>query len=330
MVARLALANDPLAWNASDCLPLVDERCMQLVTASCGAEPETHAKVAVAAAQHLGAGGRRIRARLALDAAAHLGLSARAAVAIATTCELLHNASLIHDDLQDRDEHRRGRQTVWKSFGADVAICAGDLLLSCAYAALAELDDPAHLAQLAPMMRTMHLRTSAAIHGQAADLSHRTRPIATIDAYFQIVAGKSGALLSLPLELALLASGDAAACAPARAAAEAFAIGYQIADDLDDLDKDAGLDGRAATLNLALLLRRADNTKGADDDAGHGGNQHLPERMPGSAALDAALQRRCIALAREHLATAARLAHALPRRCGSLLAQLAIELDERL
>lgn len=323
MLARPALANDPLAWDASDCLPLVEDRCRQMITASCDAESRTHHEVAAACIHHLQAGGSRIRARLALDAATHLGLDIRTAVTLATTCELLHNASLIHDDLQDRDEHRRGKQTVWKCFGADVAICAGDLLLSSAYAALAELDAPA---QFASMMKTIHLRTATAIHGQAADIGHRASPVDTIDAYLRIVSGKSGALLSLPLELALLAAGNAAACGAARAAAESFAIGYQIADDLDDLEKDAGLDGRAATLNLALLLQR----NGCAKDADHGENRHALARPLGSLALDPTLHGKCIALARQHLATAARLAHALPRRSGSLLAQLAVELDNRL
>ena len=303
MAARLALADHASTWTVSGCLPLVEERCRQLITASCGIASDHYPEVACAALHHLQAGGRRIRARLALDAAAHLGLDARTAITLATTCELLHNASLIHDDLQDQDEQRRGRQTVWKSWGADVALCAGDLLLSSAYAALAELDDPAHLA---PMMKTIHLRTAAAIHGQAADIAHRTTPVETTDAYLRIVAGKSGALLSLPLELALLAAGNAAACTQARAAAEAFAIGYQIADDLDDLEKDAGQDGRAPTLNLALLLQRGDVT------------------------CDAAVQRQCADLARQHLAEAARLANALPQGSGGLLAQLAVALDERL
>ena len=303
MAARLALADRTSTWAASDCLPLVEERCRQLITASCGTASDSNPEVACAALHHMDAGGRRIRARLALDAAAHLGLDACTAITLATTCELLHNASLIHDDLQDEDEHRRGRQTVWKSCGDDVALCAGDLLLSSAYASLAELDDPAHLAL---MLKTIHLRTAAAIHGQAADIAHRALPVETIQAYLRIVAGKSGALLSLPLELALLAAGNAAACTEARAAAEAFAIGYQIADDLDDVEKDAGHDGRAPTLNLVLLLQR------------------------GGVTCDAAVQRQCIDLARQHLVDAARLANALPRQSGRLLAQLAVALDERL
>ena len=67
----------------------------------------------IAALHHLNAGGQRIRSRLAVDSAHCLGLTARDGIALAATAELLHNASLIHDDLQDRDKVRRDCATVW-------------------------------------------------------------------------------------------------------------------------------------------------------------------------------------------------------------------------
>ena len=100
-----------------------------------------------------------------LDASFALGLPKRDATAIATACELLHNASLIHDDLQDQDAERRGQPAVWAKFGPDVAICAGDLLLSAAYAALAALGETA-----APVIAHMHTRVAITIQGQSEDL----------------------------------------------------------------------------------------------------------------------------------------------------------------
>ena len=90
-----------------------------------------------AAQYHLRSGGSRVRCRLGLHAGQMLGLEPSAQTAIATTCELLHNASLIHDDLQDQDQYRRGAECVWVRLGSDTVLCTGDLFISAAYAALA-------------------------------------------------------------------------------------------------------------------------------------------------------------------------------------------------
>ncbi|MBC7501502.1 MAG: polyprenyl synthetase family protein [Herminiimonas sp.] len=283
----------------------MEQRCRDLIQQKPAPDADIFNTAARAATYHLHAGGSRIRARLALHAALHLKLSARDAVAIASACELLHNASLVHDDLQDRDVQRRGADAVWKVYGEATAICTGDLLLSSAYAALADMDRSTCLPQ---MLSLVHARTAAAIRGQAADVSHRTQPISDVTTYLQIVAGKSGALLSLPLELALIAAGQENWTEKACEAAEAFAIGYQIADDLDDLDKDAGNDNGAQTLNLALLIQRGDAAPEGD-------------RM---------VRQRCVALAHHHLTVATASAATLPHQSGGLLAQLAVALNGRL
>ena len=64
---------------------------------------------------HLASGGSRTRAKLCIDAGLALHLSSKTIVALASTIELLHNASLVHDDLQDADISRRGRESVWKN-----------------------------------------------------------------------------------------------------------------------------------------------------------------------------------------------------------------------
>ena len=203
---------------------------------------------------HLNAGGRRFRAALCLSVSSALGLRACDALCLASACELLHNASLIHDDLQDGDRIRRGHETVWSRFGEDVAICAGDLLVSAAYSALSEVSAPAKISSL---VRLAHERIAEAIHGQVADLSYQQLSLADIDSYEQVAVAKSGSLLSLPMELPLRYADNPGAAATARSAAHAFAVGYQIADDLDDVERDSGVDGRAAGLNAVLVLRAA-------------------------------------------------------------------------
>jgi geranylgeranyl diphosphate synthase type I len=91
------------------------------------------------AEQHLQTGGKRLRARLALAATAALGGSLQHGVLWAAACELSHNATLIHDDLQDGDVQRRGHPTTWVRHGAAQAINAGDLLLMLPFLALGPL-----------------------------------------------------------------------------------------------------------------------------------------------------------------------------------------------
>lgn len=242
-----------------------------------------------AAAYHLSAGGSRVRALLALEAARALARPDREALAIAAACELLHNASLIHDDLQDRDVLRRGQDAVWRRYGDAAAICAGDLLLSAAYGALATTGAPA-----AALITRMHLRVAAVIRGQCDDIALQGSTLASLHRYEQVARAKSGPLLVLPIELALLLAGREDAIATAIEAGSLFAIGYQIADDLDDVQRDAINE----ELNIVAVLAAAG------------------EAQPVARA-------RALAIARFRQAYAA--ASALPSGCGALLAAQALQ-----
>lgn len=224
-------------------LTQVEQRMRELVQLHSGPAAE-------AVLGHLQAGGLRVRARLALHACYALAVPSDAATAIAAACELLHNASLVHDDLQDRDAERRGRQAVWRIYGDEIAICAGDLLLSAAYAALAGAGEASVALTMA-----MHARISAVIHGQVADLALQGGGLACIETYRKVAAAKSGPLLILPLDLALRVSGRVGDVGLAEGAGTLFAIGYQMADDLDDVEKDAI--GRG--LNIVAVLSAQGN-----------------------------------------------------------------------
>ena len=191
-------------------------------------------RIQEAVSHHLQSGGQRLRARLALSAGKAVGLKEDDCIIIAAVVELLHNASLIHDDLQDRDEFRRGHQAVWSKFGSDIAICCGDLFLSASYAALANVSK---VSALGKMYQTMHRRSSEAIFGQCADLSITAEQM-HLGAYIAIVMQKSGALLSLPLELVFLLSGQNSTLPCAEQTCKDFAVGFQIYDDLLDIDAD--------------------------------------------------------------------------------------------
>lgn len=201
-------------------------------------------RVADLAAHHLDSGGSRTRASLGLDTARHLGLATDVAVALAAASELLHNAALIHDDIQDKDTERRGAPALWVKGGVGPAICAGDLMISAATHVLA-VGMP--LAQLRTALAMMHTAVAETIAGQDADLTAAAH--LSFKDTVAIAAGKSGPLIALPVRLALMAAraeGDGAADTAARA----LAVGYQVLDDLRDLAEDR----RAGRPNVVLAL----------------------------------------------------------------------------
>ena len=244
----------------------------------------------IAARYHLGTGGQRVRARLALHAGSCLGLTPADSQTLAAACELLHNASLVHDDLQDRDTQRRGRSSVWHKFGDEVAICAGDLLLSAAYLALSQLRQVAHLPEIFALM---HSCIANAVRGQCAELRRAMHSAVNINDFRKIALIKSGALLSLPTELALLAAGQSHALGHARQAAESFAIGLQIYDDLLDAGQDTARsafkmedqNSHANVCNIVLILQADPTCANARSAAAEIGLQHLLQAASASTGL---------------------------------------------
>lgn len=218
-------------------------------------DADSEGPVQAAIRHHLGSGGNRTRASIALRAGADLQLHPRDIVAIASAAELLHNASLVHDDVQDQAETRRNAASVWKAFGQDIAICTGDLLVSAAYAALASVSDQSMTAEL---VRVAHAATARVISGQAQDLKYQHVNGSDFGVYKYVAGEKSGPLLGLPLELVLCAAGFNDHVLAARDAATSLAIAYQITDDIEDELFDAQYSG---CLNAVTVLRNAGSDK---------------------------------------------------------------------
>jgi geranylgeranyl diphosphate synthase type II len=243
---------------------------------------------------HLAAGGGRVRARICVAAGQALGLPDADAVRIASVCELLHNASLVQDDLLDRSTLRRGAPSIWLTHGDVIAVCVGDLMLSAAYGLLAELSQP-HL--IAPAIRLVHLRTSEVILGQANEGALKSERETTVAFYGRLAQGKSASLLSLALELPLLLSGHNAHLATARSAAYDFAIAYQIADDLADLAQDM----QEGSLNLARLLVEHEGM--ARDEACHTAAETANARLASAEIFARQLPNDCAAAMLEYAGT---------------------------
>jgi geranylgeranyl pyrophosphate synthase len=286
--------------STEDALVLVQEQMLNAVRSCADETAGLATSVVDAALFHLERVGHQVRARIALGACMALGVDLQQALTLASASELLHNASLVHDDLQDQDTERRGQQAVWVKYDANTAICTGDLLLSCSYGVLAQYQNQSLVGAL---LRRMHARTAQAVLGQNADLSYQNKALYDLAVYQNIVIAKSGALLSLPLELALIAAGQETFCAQACQAAQAFSLGYQIIDDLDDYASDQ-LRASGQVLNVLQVLGHKVNIASAQAQASQ--------------------------LAREQLEQSISLARALPSDSGALLIQIAQKLLARL
>lgn len=194
---------------------------------------------------HLASGGGRTRAKLCIEAGLALQLPEKTIVALACAIELLHNASLVHDDLQDADITRRGRQSVWKKFGKSHAVCAGDLMISAAFGSLANVESYSSLPSLLIQIQEA---VSLTVRGQSRDLD--TQTTITEHEYEDIAAMKSGPLIQLTLTLPLIAAGYDDHIKTVNEALNKFSIAYQILDDLDDWQQDL----QREQLNIVNLL----------------------------------------------------------------------------
>lgn len=238
--------------------------------------------------EHLKAGGQRVRAKICMDAGLRLGLDEADSVILASVCELLHNASLIQDDLLDCTPTRRGAPSIWEKYGDTVAVCAGDLMLSAAYGVLSEISTPA---QIGAALKLTHQRVDELILGEAAETMVYTADADTVGCYERLAKGKSASLLSLSLELPLLLSGNTQFQEHAHRAATDFAIVYQIADDLADFTQDA----QEGSPNLLLMFME---------------KEHLSAAVAYASALE---------LAAARLASMKRLTVLLPNGCARLM-----------
>jgi len=196
--------------------------------------------------------GKRLRPQMLLRSAFYLGASEAACLDAAVAIETLHNYSLVHDDIEDRDELRHGRATLWARYGVAQAINAGDAMCAISFLALAHLE--AHVGAVGALtaVRTLHEAHRAMCDGQARDLAFESREEVTLDEYLEMIAGKTAALFGAACELgAICAGADAPSSERARKFGRAYGMAFQIRDDLLGIWGDEGNTGKRAAGDLA-------------------------------------------------------------------------------
>ncbi|HWX86942.1 MAG TPA: polyprenyl synthetase family protein [Solirubrobacteraceae bacterium] len=244
------------------------ESHLEAVTAASGAPLASHAAATVAA------GGKRLRPLLVVLAAEAAGgpgetseqeqSLVRAAVAV----ELVHSATLVHDDLIDRAELRRGRPTVAAGAGRAAAIATGDLLFSRAFAELARNGDPEQL-------RALSDASSALAAGELLQREDAYAPSVAVERYLERCRLKTAALFEAACRLGALVAveGTAALAATLGEFAERIGLAFQLLDDVLDVSGPAERTGKArgtdlldGTVTLPLILARERDPKIASFD----------------------------------------------------------------
>jgi len=194
-----------------------------------------------------GSGGKAVRPAFALLSAQAVGASWAVAVPGAVAVELVHNFSLLHDDLMDGDVERRHRRTVWAQWGAPAAILCGDALLALATSVLLDVGtiDAVEAARL------VAATTQELIRGQHRDLAFEDAADVSVDECLDMAAGKTGALLSCSAAIGAVLGGADAGTVDALATYGAeLGLAFQLIDDLLGIWGNPGTTGKPVGSDL--------------------------------------------------------------------------------
>lgn len=216
-------------------------------------------------AEHIiASGGKRLRPLAVLLAARAAGYRGGQHVKGAAIIEFIHTATLLHDDVVDASDLRRGRRTANAVFGNAASVLVGDFLYSRAFQMMVELDAPRVMPVLADT-------TNRIAEGEVLQLMHINNPGVTESAYFDVVERKTAALFDAAMRVGALIAGAPVALEQALATAgREIGFAFQLADDWLDYAGDARLRGKNLGDDLAegkatLPMIRALAVAGADD-----------------------------------------------------------------
>ncbi|QUH04124.1 polyprenyl synthetase family protein [Saccharopolyspora erythraea] len=192
-------------------------------------------------------GGKALRPALVLLAAEAVGSTATAALPAAVAVELVHNFSLLHDDVMDNDTTRRHRPTAWRVFGVSAAILVGDALLNLASDVLADSGHPSAI----PGIRQLNKAVQDLIRGQIIDMAFEQRDDVDLHQYHHMAHAKTAALLGCACSLgATFGGGTTEQANHLQSFGEHLGLAFQYVDDLLGIWGDPSVTGKSAYSDL--------------------------------------------------------------------------------
>lgn len=251
-----------------------------------------------------GNGGKRIRPLLCLLSCAASGGQWQQAVPAGAAVEILHNFTLIHDDIEDASPTRRGRLTVWKLWGIPQAINSGDCMFALAHTAMYCLGDREVPAEIVVRAAQRFDETCLTLtEGQYYDMSFETREGVTVEQYLHMIGGKTAALLGLCGELgALIAGAGTEEVEHFATFSRDLGMAFQVKDDIlgiwgdeEAIGKSSATDiaTRKKTLPVLFGLQESSELRRlyAQPENGPGFVKHVIELLDASGARTYALQK---------------------------------------
>jgi len=195
---------------------------------------------------HLSTGGKRLRAILPIAVAESYAKDPQWMLPFSCACELLHNATLVHDDLQDGDTTRRGEETIWVKYGIPQSINVGDALLYYAIGALNKMEVPP--AKIVELLSMFVQGTIQVIDGQEREFLLIENP-PSMENYFTMVEGKTSGLFAIPFcGAAILCDAEPELVKKMSQASRHLGVIFQIQDDVLDIYANKGRERKGSDI----------------------------------------------------------------------------------
>jgi geranylgeranyl diphosphate synthase type I len=195
--------------------------------------------------------GKRIRPLMVLLAAASCGADWKNSLPAAAAVELVHNFSLVHDDVQDNSDKRRGRSTVWTIWGVPMAINVGDALFVISNQAIVSLEKTHPASTVVRAASILHDTCLDLTCGQFLDMSYEEHTDLKMEDYWPMIGGKTSALLSACTQIgALLGGADEQAQENYRQFGNHLGLAFQVQDDVLGIWGDEAVTGKSAASDL--------------------------------------------------------------------------------
>lgn len=195
--------------------------------------------------------GKRIRPLIVLLVAQAVGGRWQASLPAAAAVEIVHNFSLVHDDIQDNSPTRRGRPAVWTKYGTGMAINVGDALFSIAHQAVLDLRANYDAATVLKIARILQEACLDLTRGQYMDLAYQRRIGLSIQDYWLMIEGKTAALLAAGAQIGAVAGGaDAPLETQYRTIGRLLGLAFQVQDDMLGIWGDEALTGKSVASDL--------------------------------------------------------------------------------
>jgi len=196
--------------------------------------------------------GKRLRPQMVMRVAASEGAPIESALDAAVAVEIFHNYSLVHDDIEDRDELRHGRPTLWSAYGVARAINAGDAMCALSFLSLEHAAAYLEPRRVLKMLALLHEAHAVMCEGQSLDLYFESERSVSVGDYYRMIECKTAELFDASCRLGAHAAGcDEAAIEGYGAVGRAYGMAFQIRDDVAGIWSSVDETGKTVASDIA-------------------------------------------------------------------------------